>query len=153
MSQKDLHRFFQAQNNGSPSTYNSALAELAKGRKTGHWIWFVLPQLAGLGHSEMAKRYGLADLEEARDYLADPLLGQRLQAVISVIDEQLNQPAQSLELLMGGELDAAKTVSSLTLFEAAGMKSASLLLDRIGRRCERTLHKCRSDSQIDRQTL
>jgi len=101
----------------------------------------------------MAKRYGLADLEEARDYLADPLLGQRLQAVISVIDEQLNQPAQSLELLMGGELDAAKTVSSLTLFEAAGMKSASLLLDRIGRRCERTLHKCRSDSQIDRQTL
>ena len=149
----ELNRFCTAQNAGNPRSIEHAMAELRTGSKRCHWIWFVLPQLAGLGHSEMAKRYGLADLEEARDYLADPLLGQRLQAVISVIDEQLNQPAQSLELLMGGELDAAKTVSSLTLFEAAGMKSASLLLDRIGRRCERTLHKCRSDSQIDRQTL
>jgi len=139
MSHKDLRRFQHAQTNGSPSVYESALAELAIGRKTGHWVWFVLPQLAGLGHSEIAQCYGIAGLDEARAYLADPLLRQRLEAVISVIDEQLNQPAQDLELLMGSELDAAKTVSSLTLFEAAGLESAAALLDRIGRRCARTL--------------
>ena len=70
-----------------------------------------------------------------------PLLRQRLQAVISVIDEQLRQPGQSLEHLMGSGLDAAKTVSSLTLFEAAGLDSAGALLDQIGRRCERTLEQ------------
>ena len=86
MSHKDLYRFQQAQNDGSPSVYESALAELAIGRKTGHWVWFVLPQLAGLGHSEMAQCYGIAGLDEARAYLADPLLRQRLEAVISVID-------------------------------------------------------------------
>jgi uncharacterized protein (DUF1810 family) len=139
MSHKDLRRFQHAQNNGSPSVYESALAELAIGRKTGHWVWFVLPQLAGLGHSEMAQCYGIAGLDEARAYLAAPLLRQRLEAVISVIDEQLNQPGQDLEHLMGSELDAAKTVSSLTLFEAAGLESAAALLDRIGRRCARTL--------------
>jgi uncharacterized protein (DUF1810 family) len=72
-------------------------------------------------------------------YLADPLLRQRLEAVISVIEEQLSQPSQSLEHLMGSELDAAKTVSSLTLFDAAGLESAAALLDRIGWRCARTL--------------
>ena len=105
------------------------------------WIWFVLPQLAGLGYSEMAQRYGIAGLDEARAYLADPLLRQRLAAVISVIDEQLSQPGQSLEHLMGNGLDAAKTVSSLTLFEAAGLESAGALLDRIGRRYGQTLER------------
>ena len=90
----------------------------------GQWkIWFVLPQLTGLGRSAMAQRYGIADLEEAGTYLADPLLRQRLEAVIAVIDAQLHQPGQSLEHLVGSGLDAAKTVSSLTLFEAAGLKS------------------------------
>jgi len=135
----DLDRFRIAQNAGNPSAIDQALAELRTGCKRSHWIWFVLPQLAGLGHSEMAQRYGIAGLDEARSYLADPLLHQRLEAVISVIDEQLNQPGQTLELLMGSELDAAKTVSSLTLFEAAGLESAAALLDRIGRRCARTL--------------
>jgi uncharacterized protein (DUF1810 family) len=119
----DLDRFCTAQNAGNPSAIEQALAELRTGCKRSHWIWFVLPQLAGLGHSEMAQRYGIAGLDEARAYLAEPLLWQRLVAVISVIDEQLNQPGQTLELLMGSELDAAKTVSSLTLFEAAGLES------------------------------
>jgi uncharacterized protein (DUF1810 family) len=87
----------------------------------------------------MAQRYGIADLAEARAYLAEPLLRQRLEAVISVMEEQLNQPAQTLELLMGSELDAAKTESSLTLFEAAGLESAAALLDRIGWLCATTL--------------
>ena len=135
MAHNDLHRFLQAQNNGVPSTYDSALAELTRGRKTGHWIWFVLPQLRGLGRSAMAQRYGLDGLGEARAYLADPLLRQRLEQVIEVIHHQLQQPDQTLERLMGGELDATKTISSLTLFEAAGLASATTLLNHLGRRC------------------
>ena len=135
MSHKDLHRFLQAQNNGVPSVYDSALTELASGRKTGHWIWFVLPQLQGLGRSDMAQRYGLDGLEEARAYLADPLLRQRIEQVIDVIHHQLQQPDQTLERLMGGELDATKTISSLTLFEAAGLASATTLLNHLGHRC------------------
>lgn len=101
----------------------------------------MLPQLAGLGRSALAQRYGIADLAEARACLADPLLRQRLQAVIGVIDQQLRTPGQSLEHLMGSGLDAAKTVSSLTLFEAAGLESAGALVDQIGRRCARTLER------------
>jgi len=134
-------QFHTAHNAGSPSAYNRTLAELRSGRKRSNWIWFVLPQFTGLGRSAMAQRYGIADLEEARIYLADPLLRQRLEAVISVIDAQLSQPGQSLEHLMGSGLDAAKTVSSLTLFEAAGLESAAALLDRIGRRCGQTLEQ------------
>ncbi len=137
----DCSSFLAAQNAGNPSAYDRALAELRDGRKRSHWIWFVLPQLAGLGRSAMAQRYGIADLDEARAYLADPLLRQRLEAVVGVIDEQLRQPGQSLEHLMGSGLDAAKTVSSLTLFEAAGLKSAGALLDRIGRRCGQMLER------------
>jgi uncharacterized protein (DUF1810 family) len=134
-------RFVEAQNAGSPSAYDQALAELRAGRKRSHWIWFVLPQLAGLGRSAMAQRYGINGLAEARAYLTDPVLRQRLEAVIAVINAQLRQPGQSLERLMGSGLDAAKTVSSLTLFEAAGLESAGALLDRIGRRCGQTLER------------
>lgn len=137
----DRDRFHSAQHAGSPSAHDRALAELRSGRKRSHWIWFVLPQLRGLGRSAMAEHYGIAGLEEARAYLADPVLRQRLEAVIQVIDEQLRQPGQSLERLMGNGLDAAKTVSSLTLFEAAGLESAGALLNRIGRRCAQTLER------------
>ena len=136
-----LRAFHDAQNAGHPTIYDRALAELRDGRKRSHWIWFVLPQLAGLGRSAMAQRYGIADLDEARAYLADPVLRQRLEAVIGVIDEQLRKLGQSLEHLMGSGLDAAKTVSSLTLYEAAGLDSGGALLDQIGRRCERTLER------------
>lgn len=80
----------------------------------------------------MARHYGIADLEEARAYLADPLLRARLDEVITVIADQLRQPGQSLTALMGGDLDAAKTISCLTLFEAAGLETATALLDQIG---------------------
>jgi len=140
----DLDRFHSVQSAGSPSAYDHALAELRSRRKRSHWIWFVLPQLAGLGRSAMAQRYGIADRAEASAYLADPLLRQRLEAVIAVINAQLHQPGQSLEHLTGSGLDAAKTVSSLTLFEAAGLESAGALLDRIGRRCAQTLERLAS---------
>jgi uncharacterized protein (DUF1810 family) len=131
----DVSRFSRAQGTGAGSAYERALAELRAGRKRSHWIWFVLPQLQGLGRSDMAQRYGLDGLAEAQTYLADPLLRQRLEEVIGVIHEQLQQPDQSLERLMGGELDATKAISSLTLFEAAGLPSATILLNHLGRRC------------------
>jgi uncharacterized protein (DUF1810 family) len=137
----DLQRFIQAQGHGGRRAYAQALRELQAGRKQGHWIWFVLPQLRGLGRSAMAERYGIADLAEARAYLADPLLSQRLEQVIAVIAQQLQRNGTSLETLMGGHLDAAKTISSLTLFEAAGLTSATTLLNHLGRRCAWTQEK------------
>lgn len=138
MTGANLERFLMAQDQGHPSQLEQARSELRSGRKVSHWIWFVLPQLRDLGRSELARRYGIADLEEARAYLADPLLRGRLEDVIAVIADQLRQPGQSLRLLMGGELDAAKTISCLTLYEAAGLQSATALLDEIGHRCRRT---------------
>ncbi len=131
----DISRFSRAQGAGPPSAYQRALAELRTGRKHSHWIWLVLPQLRGLGRSATAQRYGLYGLGEVKAYLADPLLRQRLEEVIDVIHHQLQHPDQSLERLMGGELDATKTISSLTLFEAAGLASATTLLNHLGRRC------------------
>src|SRR5690242_4958297 len=71
----DLERFVAAQDAGG--TYDRALEELRRGRKTSHWMWFVFPQIAGLGQSEMSRRYAIASLEEARAYLAHPVLGPR----------------------------------------------------------------------------
>ena len=137
-----LQRFHTAQGDGAGSVYAQALSELRAGGKQSHWIWFVLPQLRGLGRSAMAQHYGIVDLAEARAYLADPVLRQRLEEVIAVIAQQLQQPGQSLPRLMGGELDAAKTISSLTLLEAAGLPSARELLDQLGgRRCRQTLKR------------
>lgn len=133
-----LQRFHSAQGEGDRAVYAQALGELQAGAKQTHWIWFVLPQLRGLGHSAKAERYGIADLAEARAYLADPLLRQRLEELIAVIAAQLQRPGQSLPLLMGGDLDAAKTVSCLTLFAAAGLPSAAALLNQLNRRCHRT---------------
>lgn len=135
----ELDRYRTAQDQGEPSRLEQALAELRSGCKRGHWIWFVLPQLACLGRSAKAQYYGIANLTEARAYLADPQLRQRLDDVISIIAEQLGKPSQSLADLMGGQLDAAKTISCLTLFEAAGLQSASALLDQLGGRCPLTL--------------
>lgn len=139
----DLQRFHTAQGDGSSGVYAQALRELQAGRKQSHWIWFVLPQLRGLGRSAMAERYGIADLAEARAYLDDPLLRARLEEVIAVIAAQLQGSGRSLTDLMGSELDAAKVISGLTLFEAAGLQSAGELLDQLGRRCPKTLAKLR----------
>ena len=134
-----LQRFRVAQDGGNPSPYEQAIAELQEGRKTTHWIWFVLPQLRGLGHSPTAKHFGIADLCEARAYLADDLLSKRLEQVIGIISVQLEQPNQTLSNLMGSDLDANKTISSLTLFEAAGLVSATNLLDQMSQRCQSTI--------------
>lgn len=134
-----LQRFHDAQGEGPDAVIMQAVSELRTGRKQSHWIWFVLPQLRGLGQSAMSKRYGIHDLAEAQAYLADPLLRERLETVIEVISDQLQKPDQSLSILMGSELDAAKTISSLTLFSVAGLASAERLLAQLGRSCKQTL--------------
>lgn len=112
----DLERFVDAQ----ADVYDQALAELHRGRKSSHWMWFVFPQIAGLGHSPMARRYAIADLAEARAYLAHPLLGPRLRACAQAM---LAHAGRSAEAILG-EIDAVKLRSSMTLFELAGSEAA-----------------------------
>ncbi len=107
-----LSRFVEAQRND----YDSALAELRAGRKRSHWIWYIFPQLRGLGRSSRAEVYGLSDIAEARAYLAHPVLGPRLSE--SVAAAMAWAPRLTAAALMG-DLDAVKLRSSLTLFEAA----------------------------------
>jgi uncharacterized protein (DUF1810 family) len=114
----DLDRFKQAQDSRHAG-YATALAELRAGRKSSHWIWYVFPQLRGLGHSPMAVRYALADGDEAAAYLRDPVLAQRLLAAASAVRDHV-APARGarapLGLVMGSDIDALKLVSSMTLF-------------------------------------
>ena len=109
----DLVRFTAAQDSGG--TYRRALAELRAGRKVSHWMWFVFPQIAGLGRSAMAQAYAISSLDEARAYLADPVLGPRL---LECAEAVLEHPDRSAEQIMGG-IDALKLRSSMTLFGAA----------------------------------
>jgi uncharacterized protein (DUF1810 family) len=110
---QSLERFVQAQ----LRAYPLALAELRAGEKRSHWIWFIFPQIAGLGRSEMSQRYAIGDLAEARAYLAHPLLGARLA---DCTDTMLGwADRRSTEEILG-PVDAMKFCSSMTLFEAAG---------------------------------
>jgi uncharacterized protein (DUF1810 family) len=108
-----LQRFVDAQERGG--TYARALAELRQGRKTSHWMWFVFPQIAGLGQSEMSQRYAIASLEEARAYLDHPVLGPRL---VECCEALLSHQGPSAEQILGG-IDAIKLRSSMTLFARA----------------------------------
>ena len=110
----NLDRYIEAQN--QPHTgYASALAEIRAGGKQGHWIWYVFPQLAGLGRSGPSLRYAIADLPEARAYLQHSELRSRLLAITSAVAEQARQ-GHRLDDVMGSTIDVAKLVSSLTLF-------------------------------------
>jgi uncharacterized protein (DUF1810 family) len=98
--------------------WRTAMNELRAGQKRSHWIWFVFPQLAGLGSSAMAVRYALATPDDARAYLAHDVLRARLLDAVSIVHEQLTQRGASLARLMGSHIDALKLVSSMTLFAA-----------------------------------
>ena len=119
----DLARFVDAQN--AHETYRQAKAELQHGRKVGHWIWFVFPQLAGLGMSSTSRRYAITGLDEARAYLAHPLLGPRLTEICGVLTDL--DPGRSAEMIMGG-IDAVKLRSSLSLF-ARAVATTSIFTD------------------------
>lgn len=108
----DLRRFVAAQDAGG--TFEQALNELRRGRKTSHWMWFVFPQIAGLGMSAMSQRYAISSLDEARAYLAHPVLGPRLRTCMDVVAESTD----SAKTIFGG-IDAQKLHSSATLFHRA----------------------------------
>lgn len=108
-----LARFLRAQD--EHATYDEALAELRRGRKQSHWMWFVFPQIAGLGRSEMSRRYAISGLDEARAYLAHPVLGPRLRECCAALLDLEGADATSV---LGG-IDAQKLQSSMTLFALA----------------------------------
>lgn len=107
----DLKRFKDAQ----AYSYNAALQEIRKGRKRSHWMWYIFPQIQGLGQSAISRRYAIADLQEAKEYLQDEVLGSRLEEISrAALELETNDP---LEVF--GYLDNLKLRSSMTLFEAA----------------------------------
>ena len=109
----DLQRFVDAQ----ASTYDQALAELRQGRKRSHWIWFVFPQIHGLGQSAMSQRYAIGSSAEARAYLMHPILGRRLHECVEAV---LAVEGRPIETILGPP-DELKFRSSMTLFaEVAG---------------------------------
>ena len=106
-----LERFVEAQ----ARVWPAPLEEIRAGRKTSHWMWFVFPQMRGLGRSATAERYGIADLDEARAYLAHPVLGPRLAEMARAM---LQHEGRDPEAILGG-IDALKLRSCATLFQAA----------------------------------
>ena len=133
----DLHRFIQAQD----KAYAYALKELQEGHKRSHWIWFIFPQLRGLGHSRMSDYYGISGIDEAMAYLENPILNQRLREVSETI---LNLPTNDAVEVFG-RIDSLKLKSSMTLFDLA---SPSDVFDRVlnkffnGKRDKRTSLAC-----------
>jgi uncharacterized protein (DUF1810 family) len=108
MSNDNLKRFLDAQQRD----YATALTEIKSGRKRSHWIWYIFPQIDGLGYSEMSKRYGIKDLPEAIAYLAHPVLGKRLIEISAVLLELKSVGATGIM----GSPDDLKLRSSMTLF-------------------------------------
>ena len=107
----NLERFVLAQG----PVHAAAMDELRRARKTGHWMWFVFPQIAGLGRSEMSRRYAITDLDEARDYLAHPVLGPRLLEAARLV--LASGAGSAIDVF--GDIDAVKLRSSMTLFRRA----------------------------------
>ena len=106
-----LDRFLDAQR----GDYAAALAEVRRGRKTSHWMWYIFPQIAGLGQSSTARYYSIRDLEEAREYYAHPVLGPRLREISGVLLELRG----SDPVAVFGGIDSMKLKSSMTLFAVA----------------------------------
>jgi uncharacterized protein (DUF1810 family) len=116
----NLHRFVAAQD----PVYQRVLAELRQGRKSSHWMWFVFPQIAGLGMSDMSRRYAIQDLAEAAAYLADPILGPRLRACTQLVNAVTGRSVHEIF----GSPDDHKFQASMTLFQAAARDPADRTL-------------------------
>lgn len=133
-----LQRFIEAQND----SYDQALKEIRNGRKLTHWIWYIFPQIKGLGFSYNSEYYGITSLQEARDYLENELLRKRL---FEITESLLMHKGKDIESIMG-DIDAMKLKSSMTLFDAVQPGSIfGEVLDEFygGERCRRTLEKIR----------
>ena len=120
MTDPDLVRFVDAQ----ASVYEQVVEELTEGHKRTHWMWFIFPQLAGLGHSAMAQRYAMRELDQAKRYLADPILGGRLRQDVQLVIG--HKDTSALEIL--GSPDDLKFRSCLTLFAQAASNNADQIL-------------------------
>ncbi|MBR5069457.1 MAG: DUF1810 domain-containing protein [Bacteroidales bacterium] len=112
----NLERFVEAQDTEPLGDYQQALAEMRAGEKRGHWIWYIFPQMKGLGRSPNSDFFGISGLEEAKAYLAHEVLGPRLREITEAVLENEGEP---IDVLMGWEVDAMKLKSSMTLFDAA----------------------------------
>jgi uncharacterized protein (DUF1810 family) len=134
--QFDLDRFVSAQN----GVFDTALSELRAGQKRSHWMWFIFPQMHGLGMSAMAQKYGVASLDEARAYLVHPLLGERIRLCTEAV---LQVKGRSLHEIFGSP-DDIKFGSSMTLFALADRAPDGLFRQAIDRYCS---------GQMDRRTL
>ena len=108
----NLTRFVDVQSH----SFKIAQAEIRQGRKRTHWMWFIFPQIAGLGHSDMSRRYAISSLAEAQAYLAHPVLGDRLRMCVAALQDLGALTAEQVF----GAVDAQKLASSLTLFSVAG---------------------------------
>lgn len=108
----DLDRFLEAH----ADTYDTALSEIRRGAKRGHWMWFIFPQIAGLGISPTAQHYAIRSLAEAKAYLAHPVLGSRLRDCVAALQDLTGRSPE----IVFGDVDAMKLRSSLTLFIEAG---------------------------------
>jgi uncharacterized protein (DUF1810 family) len=139
MQTYELQRFKDAQQTGS---YESALSEIVAGRKHSHWIWYVFPQIQGLGRSHMARYYALQSLGEAEAYLHDAILGPRLRQITEAL---LLHAGTSADTILGSHIDAIKVRSCMTLFDILSPNDIfSRVLDTFydGKRCGRTLSMC-----------
>ena len=134
MDQYNLERFLEAQER----TYSYAFRELKEGQKRSHWMWYIFPQLKGLGHSRMSNYYGISGINEAKAYLENPILNQRLREVCETLLDLKTDDAREV---FGG-IDSLKLKSAMTLFDLASPSDVyDKVLDKFfeGKRCERTL--------------
>ena len=115
----DIERFVAAQDENRQ--FEAALKEMRAGAKRGHWIWYVFPQIAGLGLSPMSKKYAIRDRDEAEAYLRHPVLFPRLLEISGAVATQVRKGVP-IDDLMGSSIDAAKLVSSMTLFRGVASR-------------------------------
>ncbi len=135
MATTDIERFLDAQGHGQ---YELTLEEIKNGCKQSHWIWFIFPQMRGLGHSRMSHVYGIASLDEARKYVENPVLNSHLREITCALLQHSEKTAAGIL----GSIDAMKVRSSMTLFDAIcpdDIYNDVLLTFYNGRRCSKTL--------------
>ena len=141
----DIDRFIHAQDDFGG--YQQAVLELKAGRKTGHWIWYIFPQIQGLGRSSNSKLFAISSLDEAKEYLAHPVLGARLKECTRVI---LSYKGDDIYAIMGSSIDAVKLRSSMTLFDIISPNDIfGEVLDSFygGRRDQRTIDITKADGK------
>ena len=139
MANYDLQRFIKAQEQ-SYDGYKQALSEIQQGRKTSHWIWYIFPQIKGLGHSYMSNYYGISCLEEAQEYLSNEVLSARLREITNALLSHKDKTSK--EIL--GDVDSWKVRSCMTLFDTVCPDDIFReVLNQFydGKSCQRTLRK------------